>query len=113
MLRTWGWLTRPSGSVRPRPRQSYLSIERVLEAARTTGAEAIHPGYGFLSENAAFVRACADAGITFIGPPAEAMELLGDKVRAKLAARAADVPVLDGLHRPGLDRRGDHRLRRE
>jgi len=82
--------------------ESYLSIERVLDAARRTGAQAIHPGYGFLSENPAFARACAEAGIVFIGPPPEAMEALGDKVRAKLAAQAADVPVLPGLQRPGL-----------
>jgi acetyl-CoA/propionyl-CoA carboxylase biotin carboxyl carrier protein len=81
---------------------SYLSIERVLAAAAETGAEAIHPGYGFLSENAAFVRACAAAGIAFVGPPAEAMELLGDKARAKRAAEEAGVPVLPGLQRPGL-----------
>ncbi len=82
--------------------ESYLSIERVLDAAEATGAEAIHPGYGFLSENPAFARACAERGIAFIGPPPEAMEALGDKVRAKLAAEAADVPVLPGLQRPGL-----------
>jgi acetyl-CoA/propionyl-CoA carboxylase, biotin carboxylase, biotin carboxyl carrier protein len=84
------------------PTESYLSIERVIEAARETGAQAIHPGYGFLSENPAFARACADAGIVFVGPPPEAMELLGDKVRAKLAAEEAGVPVLPGLQRPGL-----------
>ncbi len=81
---------------------SYLSIEHVIDAARASDAQAIHPGYGFLSENPAFARACAAAGIVFIGPPAEAMEALGDKVRAKLAAQAADVPVLPGLQRPGL-----------
>ncbi|QEC46389.1 biotin/lipoyl-binding protein [Baekduia soli] len=86
----------------PAATESYLSIERVLEAATGTGAESVHPGYGFLSENAAFARACADRRITFIGPPAEAMERLGDKVRAKQAAREAGVPVLPGLQRPGL-----------
>jgi acetyl-CoA/propionyl-CoA carboxylase biotin carboxyl carrier protein len=84
------------------PAESYLSIERVLEAAASVGAEAIHPGYGFLSENAAFARACAREGIVFVGPPPEAMELLGDKVSAKLAAEQAGVPVLPGLQRPGL-----------
>jgi acetyl-CoA/propionyl-CoA carboxylase biotin carboxyl carrier protein len=84
------------------PAESYLSIERVLEAAASVGAEAIHPGYGFLSENAAFARACARAKIVFVGPPPEAMELLGDKVSAKLAAEQAGVPVLPGLQRPGL-----------
>ncbi len=82
--------------------QSYLSIENVLDAARLTHAEAIHPGYGFLSENAGFARACAEAGVVFIGPPPEATELLGDKVSAKLVAKEAGVPVLDGLQRPGL-----------
>ncbi|EHN11013.1 Methylcrotonyl-CoA carboxylase biotin-containing subunit [Patulibacter medicamentivorans] len=82
--------------------ESYLSIERVLDAAAASGADAIHPGYGFLSENPAFARACAARGIVFIGPPPEAMEALGDKVRAKLAAEAADVPVLPGLQRPEL-----------
>jgi acetyl-CoA/propionyl-CoA carboxylase, biotin carboxylase, biotin carboxyl carrier protein len=82
--------------------QSYLSTERVLAAARETGAKAIHPGYGFLSENPGFARACAREGIIFIGPPASAIERLGDKVSAKLLAEAAGVPVLAGLQRPGL-----------
>jgi acetyl-CoA/propionyl-CoA carboxylase biotin carboxyl carrier protein len=84
------------------PAESYLSIERVLAAARATGAEAIHPGYGFLSENPAFSRACREAGIVFVGPSPEAMELLGDKVAAKLAAEEIGVPVVPGLQRPGL-----------
>ncbi|WP_245604074.1 acetyl/propionyl/methylcrotonyl-CoA carboxylase subunit alpha [Patulibacter minatonensis] len=82
--------------------ESYLSIDKVLDAAVLSGADAIHPGYGFLSENADFARACEERGIVFIGPPAEAMDALGDKVRAKLAAEAADVPVLPGLQRDGL-----------
>jgi acetyl-CoA/propionyl-CoA carboxylase biotin carboxyl carrier protein len=84
------------------PSESYLSIERVVGAANSAGADAVHPGYGFLSENPAFARACADGGLVFIGPPAEAMELLGDKVSAKLAAEGVGVPVVPGLQRPGL-----------
>jgi len=82
--------------------ESYLDGARVLAAAARTGAEAIHPGYGFLSEDPGFARACGEAGIAWIGPPPEATELLGDKVAAKEAARAAGVPVLPGLQRPGL-----------
>jgi acetyl-CoA carboxylase biotin carboxylase subunit len=78
-------------------RDSYLSIERIIEAARATGAEAIHPGYGFLSERPALVDACAAAGITFIGPPARAMEVMGDKVAARQAMIAAGVPVVPGV----------------
>src|SRR5687768_15686728 len=82
--------------------ESYLSVDRILEAARATGAQAIHPGYGFLSENAAFARACAEAGITFIGPPPEAIEAMGDKIRSKQTVEAAGVPVVPGVHRPGM-----------
>ena len=76
--------------------QSYLSVERLLEAARRSGADAVHPGYGFLSENAAFARACADAGITFIGPPAAAIEAMGNKAEAKRRMRQAGVPCVPG-----------------
>ena len=82
--------------------ESYLSIKRVLEAARATGAQAIHPGYGFLSENVEFARACAGAGIVFIGPPVEAIEAMGDKIRSKQTVEAAGVPVVPGVHRPGM-----------
>ena len=81
---------------------SYLSIERLLDAAVTTRAEAIHPGYGFVSENPEFARACERAGIVFVGPPPTATEALGDKAAAKDIAEAAGVPVLPGLRRTGL-----------
>ncbi len=79
-------------------RESYLDIARVLAAARASGAEAIHPGYGFLSENAAFAEACAAAGIVFVGPPAAAMRALGDKAPAKALMAAAGVPIVPGYH---------------
>src|SRR3954454_6490656 len=82
--------------------QSYLSIERVLEAALRTGAQAIHPGYGFLSENVEFARACEQAGIIFIGPPVAAIEAMGDKIRAKQTVMAAGVPVVPGRTEPGM-----------
>lgn len=75
---------------------SYLSADRLLEAARRTGAQAVHPGYGFLAENAGFAQACADAGLVFIGPPASAISLMGDKIRAKETVSAAGVPVVPG-----------------
>ncbi|MFJ4774916.1 biotin carboxylase N-terminal domain-containing protein [Streptomyces sp. NPDC088762] len=82
--------------------ESYLSVERLLDAARRTGAEAVHPGYGFLAENAAFAQACAEAGLAFIGPPASAISLMGDKIRAKETVKAAGVPVVPGSSGSGL-----------
>jgi acetyl-CoA/propionyl-CoA carboxylase biotin carboxyl carrier protein len=75
---------------------SYLCVAAVLDAAARTGAQAVHPGYGFLSENADFARACAAAGLIFIGPSADAIEVMGDKIRAKVTAAAAGVPVVPG-----------------
>ncbi len=83
-------------------RESYLSIERVLEAAAASGAQAVHPGYGFLSENAGFARACADAGLAFVGPPPSAVEIMGDKIRAKQAVAAVGIPVVPGRTEPGM-----------
>jgi acetyl-CoA carboxylase, biotin carboxylase subunit len=80
-------------------RESYLNIPRILDVARRSGAEAIHPGYGFLSENPNFARACKEAGIKFIGPPASAMELMGSKTRARQAMQAAGVPFVPGSAR--------------
>ncbi|AZM46176.1 acetyl/propionyl-CoA carboxylase subunit alpha [Streptomyces sp. WAC 06738] len=82
--------------------ESYLSAAELLRAARETGAEAVHPGYGFLAENAEFARACAAAGLVFVGPPADAIELMGDKIRAKETVRAAGVPVVPGSTGSGL-----------
>lgn len=82
----------------PRATDSYLRIDRILEVAKRAGADAIHPGYGFLAENPAFARACRDAGITFIGPPPVAMELMGDKLAARRTMAAAGLPVVPGTH---------------
>jgi acetyl-CoA/propionyl-CoA carboxylase, biotin carboxylase, biotin carboxyl carrier protein len=82
--------------------ESYLSVHRVLAACRSTGAQAVHPGYGFLSENAAFAEALEDAGIAFIGPPVRAIQVMGDKITAKNTVMSSGVPVVPGIARPGL-----------
>jgi acetyl-CoA carboxylase biotin carboxylase subunit len=82
------------------PRESYLNIERILKAARTTGADAVHPGYGFLAENEEFAKAVIDHGLTFIGPTPDAIALMGSKTAARLAARRAGVPLVPGTETP-------------
>src|ERR1700690_505166 len=80
--------------------ENYLSIEKILDVARRSGAEAIHPGYGFLAENAPFAAACEAAGIVFIGPPASAIEAMGSKTRARELMAAAGVPIVPGTTAP-------------
>ena len=87
----------------PRARESYLDIARVLEAARRTGAEAVHPGYGFLSENAEFAQACADAGLVFVGPTAAMMTAMGSKSGSKALMEKAGVPLVPGYHGEAQD----------
>ncbi|RZL33242.1 MAG: ATP-grasp domain-containing protein, partial [Rubrivivax sp.] len=82
----------------PAPRDSYLQWQRILAAAQATGAQAVHPGYGFLSENEAFAQACADAGLVFIGPPPSAILAMGLKAESKRLMEAANVPLVPGYH---------------
>ena len=78
------------------PQESYLNINNIIETALGCGAQAIHPGYGFLSENPEFVRACVENGLAFIGPSEQSMRLLGDKVQARALAKEAGVPLAEG-----------------
>ena len=85
------------------PKDSYLQWQRILAAAQATGAEAIHPGYGFLSENEAFAQACAQAGLVFIGPPASAILAMGLKAESKQLMEKAGVPLVPGYHGSNQD----------
>ncbi len=82
----------------PRARDSYLRIDRIIDAAQASGADAIHPGYGFLAENADFAQACEDAGVAFVGPPAEVHRAAGDKLQARLTVQKAKVPIIPGTY---------------
>jgi acetyl-CoA/propionyl-CoA/long-chain acyl-CoA carboxylase, biotin carboxylase, biotin carboxyl carrier protein len=84
----------------PPAAQSYLNVDRIIETARRADAEAVHPGYGFLAENAGFAHACADAGLAWIGPPPEAIEAMGSKVEARERMKAAGVPIIPGTTEP-------------
>src|SRR5438105_4721626 len=89
--------------------ESYLDIKKLIAAAKDTGCQAVHPGYGFLSERAAFAEACADAGLVFIGPPAQAIRAMGDKTEARRRMQAAGVPVVPGTAAPLRDPVGPRR----
>ncbi|HET8577343.1 MAG TPA: acetyl-CoA carboxylase biotin carboxylase subunit [Methylomirabilota bacterium] len=97
----------------PPATESYLVIDKLIQAARVTGADAIHPGYGFLAENAAFAEACASAGLVFVGPPAAAIRKMGDKITARRTAIQMQVPVVPGTERPLSDDAEAARVARE
>src|SRR5258708_6175921 len=84
-------------------RASYLDMDAIIAAAKRAGADAVHPGYGFLSENAAFVRRCEAAGLIFVGPSAAAVERMGSKIESKRIAQAAGVPTVPGFHGDAQD----------
>ncbi len=91
------WPTRVSASARRRPANSYLNVPAILSAAAITGADAIHPGYGFLAENAGFAEMVEAHGLTFIGPSAAHIRMMGDKIQAKTAMASLGVPLVPGF----------------
>ncbi len=90
------WPTGRSASAATRPAESYLNVRNLIAAAETTGCDAVHPGWGFLAESAAFVRACTDNDLVFVGPTSESIEVMGDKSRARTSMQAAGVPLVPG-----------------
>ncbi|MDR5709602.1 MAG: acetyl-CoA carboxylase biotin carboxylase subunit [Armatimonadota bacterium] len=107
------WLADEAVPIGPAdPERSYLHIGRILDAARATGAEAVHPGYGFLAENPEFAAACQDANIAFIGPPPEVLEASGDKAAARRLSTRLGIPVLAGTDHPVRDEEALHHARR-
>ena len=95
------------------PVEAYLDVAGIIALAKDKGVDAIHPGYGFLSENPAFARACEEAGLTFIGPTPDLLELLGDKTAARRLAASAGVPILPGTDEPIESAQQAHRVARE
>jgi acetyl-CoA/propionyl-CoA carboxylase biotin carboxyl carrier protein len=93
--------------------ESYLVIEKILDVAKRSGADAIHPGYGFLAENATFAKACEDAGIVFIGPPASAIDAMGSKTAARELMKKAGVPIVPGTTEPVADVRAARKIIRD
>jgi acetyl/propionyl-CoA carboxylase alpha subunit len=83
--------------------ESYLNMDRIIETARTCGAEAVHPGYGFLAENPEFARRCEKAGLVFIGPNSRALALVGDKIRARQTMEKSGIPIIPGMKRVAED----------
>lgn len=100
------WPPRLSASVRPRPPDSYLNVDALLTVARQTGCDALHPGYGFLSENAEFAQRCADLELTFIGPSGDVIRTMGNKAAARALMQSHGVPVVPGSDGPGIHRPG-------
>src|SRR5262245_28544146 len=94
-------------------RESYLNIANIIQACRESGADAVHPGYGFLAENADFAQACADAGIVFIGPSAHAIRAMGNKIAARAAMKKAGVPTVPGGDGPVKDAREAAKIAKE
>ncbi|MGB7054211.1 MAG: biotin carboxylase N-terminal domain-containing protein, partial [bacterium] len=88
------------------PGESYLNITNIIDAAKASGAQAVHPGYGFLAENASFAKACEENGLVFIGPDSKALSLVGDKIASRNTAQKVNVPIIPGMQITDADMRG-------